>query len=153
MLGYARDEDTNKVIKKHSDGRKWLHTGDLGYITKEGFVFVFGREGIKVYNDKVVYPLVIENKVSDLDGVKTAIIVSGDSNIHEGYQTPYLFIVPMDNVDCEKMLLEIENELKKVLLEEEMPEETYIIDSKPVTHFKVDRKVLRKEYNITTNNS
>ena len=43
--------------------------------------------------------------------------------------------------------------LKEVLLEEEMPEDTYIIDSKPITHFKVDRKVLRREYNITTNNS
>ena len=151
MLGYASVEDTEKTIKMHSDGRKWLHTGDLGYITKEGFVFVFGREGIKVYSDKVVYPLIIENKVSDIDGVKNAIIVSGDSYEHQGYQTPYLFIVPMDGVDCEKLLYSIEEQLKNILLEEEIPEDTYIIDSKPVTHFKVDRKVLRREYNITTN--
>lgn len=153
MLGYASEQDTAKTIKIHSDGRKWLHTGDLGYITKEGFVFVFGREGIKVYSDKVVYPLIIENKVSNLDGVKNAIIVSGDSYEHEGYQAPYLFIVPLEGVDHDKLLSEIESMLKEVLLEEEMPEDTYIIDSKPITHFKVDRKVLRKEYNITTNNS
>lgn len=152
MLGYADKEDTNKIIWEHSDGRKWLHTGDLGYITKEGFVFVFGREGIKVYSDKIVYPLIIENKVSDIEGVKNAIIVSGDSNIHQGYQTPYLFIVPMNGVDPYELLQKIENELNKILLEEEIPEDIYIIDSKPVTHFKVDRKVLRKEYNITTNN-
>ena len=153
MLGYASEEDTNKTIRVHSDGKKWLHTGDLGYITKEGFVFVFGREGIKVYSDKVVYPLIIENKVSDLEGVKNAVIVSGDSRIHDGYQTPYLFIVPSSDVDFNKLLSEIELMLKEVLLEEEMPEDTYIIDSKPITHFKVDRKVLRREYNITTNNS
>lgn len=153
MLGYADKEDTDRTIKVHSDGRKWLHTGDLGYITKEGFVFVFGREGIKVYSDKIVYPLIIENKVSDIDGVKNAIIVSGDSNLHHGYQTPYLFIVSMEGVDAYELLQKVESELKNVLLEEEMPEDTFVIDSKPVTHFKVDRKVLRREYNITTNNN
>lgn len=152
MVGYSTEEDTNKTVKIHSDGRKWLHTGDLGYITKEGFVFVFGREGIKVYSDKVVYPLIIENKVSDIDGVKSAVIVSGDSNLHFGYQTPYLFVVPMGDVEPAELLLLVEEKLKEVLLEEEMPEDTYIIDSKPIIHFKVDRKVLRKEYNITTNN-
>ena len=153
MLGYADKKDTDNTIKIHSDGKKWLHTGDLGYITKEGFVFVYGREGIKVYSDKIVYPLIIENKVSDLDGVKNAIIVSGDSYFHDGYQAPYLFIVPMDGVDCNKLLSEVELMLKNILLEEEMPEDIYIIDSKPIIHFKVDRKVLRKEYNITTKNS
>ena len=150
MLGYANVEDTEKTIKVHSDGRKWLHTGDLGYITKEGFVFVFGREGIRVYSDKLVYPLIIENKVSDIKGVKNAIIVSGVSYEYEGYQAPYLFVVPMNDIDGLELLSEIEDKLKEILLEEEIPEDVYIIDSKPITHFKVDRKVLRKEYNITT---
>lgn len=152
MLGYAKKEDTDKVIKKHSDGRTWLHTGDYGYINREGFVFVLGREVIKVYNDKFVYPLMLENKIADIDGVKNAIIVSGGSNIHEGYQTPYLFIVPTEGTDYKELLTRIEEQLKDILNQEEMPEKTYIIDTKPVSHFKVDRKILRKKYNITTNN-
>lgn len=151
MLGYKTEEETNKTIKIHKDGKKWLHTGDLGYVTREGFVFVFGREGIKVHLNKNVYPLVIENKVTDLDGVKTAIIVSGDSKKNKGHRAPYLFIVPEENVDKEILACNIEDQLKNVLLEEEIPEETYIIDEKPISHFKVDRKVLRREYKITTN--
>jgi acyl-CoA synthetase (AMP-forming)/AMP-acid ligase II len=152
MLGYANPEDTEKTIMLHSDGKRWLHTGDLGYITKEGNVFVFGREGIRVYMDKVVYPLVIENKVSSIEGVKTAIIVSGDSRVYEGYQAPYLFIVPMEGVNQQELLDSVNETLKTVLLEEEMPDEVHVIDSKPIVHFKVDRKLLRKKYNITTNN-
>ncbi len=40
MLGYyENDDETNKVLK---DG--WFYTGDLGYIDKDGFIFITGRQ-------------------------------------------------------------------------------------------------------------
>lgn len=41
MDGYVGKE--NEMIQIHSDGREWLHSGDLGYISEEGFVFITGR--------------------------------------------------------------------------------------------------------------
>ena len=44
MLGYYDNpEATDAIVKVHADGRRWLHTGDLGYIDAEGVVFVTGR--------------------------------------------------------------------------------------------------------------
>ncbi|MGN0431110.1 MAG: class I adenylate-forming enzyme family protein [Lachnospiraceae bacterium] len=44
MLGYFEKPDaTDDVIKIHADGKRWLHTGDLGYINEEGLVFISGR--------------------------------------------------------------------------------------------------------------
>ena len=44
MLGYYNNpEATDAIIKIHADGRRWLHTGDLGYIDADGVVFVTGR--------------------------------------------------------------------------------------------------------------
>lgn len=64
MLGYYEmPEETDKVLK---DG--WFHTGDLGYIDKDGFIFITGRKKnvIVLKNGKNVYPEEIEQIVANL---------------------------------------------------------------------------------------
>ncbi len=47
MKGYWRDpESTREVIREG-----WLHTGDLGYIDREGFLYVFGRKKTLLIGD------------------------------------------------------------------------------------------------------
>ena len=44
MLGYYnKPEATDEVVKVHADGQRWFHTGDIGYITEDGVIFVTGR--------------------------------------------------------------------------------------------------------------
>ena len=64
MMGYYEmEEETNKVLK---DG--WFHTGDLGYIDKDGFIFVTGRKKnvIVLKNGKNIYPEEIETMIAKL---------------------------------------------------------------------------------------
>lgn len=67
--------------KKHSislgeDGKKWLHTGDMGYIDEDGIVFytqrldrMFESSGVNVYPDS------IERELEKVDEIESSIVV------------------------------------------------------------------------------
>ncbi len=147
MIGYSDKKLTDEVLKIHPDGNLWLHTGDTGFMTPEGLLFVLGRKGLNIYPDKMVFPLGIENKILALDGIKDAIIVSGTDKEHDGYEVPYLFVVLENKQDEATLMIELKNHIKTMPIEEQ-PKDVYVIAKKPMSRFKTDRKFLQKEYNL-----
>lgn len=148
MIGYTDTEETKKVLRIHSDGKLWLHTGDIGFITEKGLLFVLGREAIRIFPDKKVFALSIENKISIIDGVKEVIVVSGIDKEHEGFQKPYLFLVGEKDVSQKELLSRVKKFILKEFLEEEWPEKIFVIDKRPIHNFKTDRKLLQIEYGL-----
>ena len=72
MLGYYEmEEETNKVLK---DG--WFYTGDLGYLDKDGYLFITGRKKsvIVLKNGKNVYPEEIEQVITKLPYVSEVMV-------------------------------------------------------------------------------
>ena len=63
MLGYMNHPDeTAKTLRIHPDGKTWLHTGDLGMMDADGFIYF--RQRIKrmiVTSGYNVYPSQLEN--------------------------------------------------------------------------------------------
>ena len=63
MLEYINQpEETANTLKKHADGHVWLHTGDLGIMDQDGFIFFRQRmKRMIITSGYNVYPSQLEN--------------------------------------------------------------------------------------------
>lgn len=73
MEGYYKDKkDTARAI----DRDEWLHTGDIGTVSKEGVVFLRGRMETRIVlpEGETVYPEEIESVLNVMDGVMESLV-------------------------------------------------------------------------------
>ena len=77
MLGYVDNpEETAMTLREHADGRIWLHTGDLGTMDADGFVYF--RQRIKrmiVTSGYNVYPSQLENIIDGHEKVLYSCVI------------------------------------------------------------------------------
>ncbi len=154
MKGYLDDvEKTKEAIR---DG--WLHTGDLGYLDKEGYLFITGRMKNLIVTGagKKVQPEELEDLLLKSPYIREACVVGkiATEGLRKGYEEVYAVIVP----DLELMKLEngnlTEDKIKKMISTAIMQINKGIADYKKIKGFEIQdselpktstRKVKRKE--------
>lgn len=78
MKGYYKNSNaTNEALRNG-----WVHTGDLGYIDNDGYLYISGRiKSVIISGGLNIYPEEIEQIIYQLDGVKDAIVYGVEDNI------------------------------------------------------------------------
>ena len=96
MLGYFKNEEATKsMLKTHKDGNVWVHSGDIGYMTENGSIFVVGRMKNMIirYDGFKVFPSLIENVILEHPAVDSCKVVGMSDVEHSQGKLPCAFII------------------------------------------------------------
>ena len=103
MDGYFRNEEATSEKIWEENGVRWLHTGDLGLITEDGFFTVTGRLKRVFWrlgpDNQVlrIYPMSVEQVLDKYPGVEHSAVI-GLQNSIDGYR-PIAYIIPIAGAD------------------------------------------------------
>ena len=149
MLGYMDNlQETLQTLRSHGDGRIWLHTGDLGSMDEDGFVYF--RQRIKrmiITSGYNVYPSQLENIIDGHEKVLLSCVI--------GVKDPYrvqrvrAYVVPMPGIaPTEALKQELLDYCSTRIAKYAMPREIVFRTELPKTLVgKVAYRVLEEEVN------
>jgi len=143
-------EETENVIKIHKDGKRWIHTKDIGYIDEDGNIFhleriknIFMRTGFNVHPNKIA------EFINTIPCVQNSYVMGFDHPTEQC--VPVVFIVLNKNLNISETeaLEEIKNTCYKNLEETSVPYEYRFVTELPINvGGKIDGLKLKRESNI-----
>ena len=146
MQGYFNHpKETAEVLKQHRDGKLWMHSGNLGHMDADGFIFIDGRikrmlidhMGFKTFAPQV------EQVLSQCDCVdKCCVVGAPDPNYSVGQISVAYAVVKTDRKSAIEAM---QQACKAALPEHSIPARYIILDTLPYTSAgKVDFRVLER---------
>lgn len=149
MMGYMDNPaETAQTLRRHYDGRIWLHTGDLGHMDQDGFIYFRQRmKRMIITSGYNVYPSQLENIIDGHEKVLLSCVI--------GVKDPYrvqrvkAFVVPMPGIEpTEALKQELLDYCSTRIAKYAMPREMEFRKELPKTLVgKVAYRVLEEEAN------
>lgn len=137
MLGYYNNAvETEKVLRKDSNGVSWIYSGDMGYLDEDGVLFVLGRykEMIIRPDGFKVYPSSIEEVILKSEYVSECKVVGVRDYTESQGELPKAFIILKDNViESDQVKNSIVRLCESELAEYSLPIAYVILRKFPVT--------------------
>ncbi len=143
MLGYHRaPEDTAVAL---ADG--WLHSGDIGYINEDGYVFIVDRKkDVIIRGGQNIYPADIEEVIYQVPGVAEVGVVGVEDAILGEVPIAFVALQPDANVTIAIILERCASELARY----KIPVQVHFLNELPKGP---TGKILRRELRNCVPNS
>ena len=150
MKGYFnKPEETAYVMRKHDDGQVWIHSGDLGYMDEDGFLYIKGRikRMITRFDGHKVFPINLESMITDLPDVRNCAVVGVNDMEHSQGQYPLALVELMDGAETSAVCKRIYNYCHENAEERGRPVAVVAVKKLPLTPMgKVDNRALESSF-------
>jgi long-chain acyl-CoA synthetase len=137
MLGYwqAPEETAEAIV----DG--WLHTGDLGYLDEDGYLYVVDRKkDLIIRGGFNVFPRDVEEALLEHPAVAAAGVVGRSDEAHGEEVVAFVELKPGQEVSADELVAWSKERIGGY----KYPREVHVVGSLPLTPVgKLDRKALR----------
>jgi long-chain acyl-CoA synthetase len=147
MLGYlGHPEETASVLKQHPDGKVWLHTGDIGFMDKDGFFYFKLRLKRMIKSSGMnVYPSHVEDVLYQHPDIDKACII-GVPDESQVQRVKGFVVLKDPSKACPEMEEELIEHCRKHLIKWSCPREIEFRPNLPITLIgKVAYKELEQE--------
>ncbi len=139
-------KETSQTLRLHDDGKVYLHTGDLGYMDEDGFVYFVQRlKRMIISSGYNVYPSQIENVIDSHEAVMFSTVIG----VKDDYKMQRIkaFVVLKPGVEpTEEVKASVRVHCEKNISKYALPSEYEYRDSLPKTLVgKVAYRELEKE--------
>lgn len=155
MKGYFNDEDATRcALREHSDGKTWLHTGDVFSMDRDGYIYFKQRSSrMLICGGYNIYSTQVEDAICTCPAVAQCCVVGIRDRIY-GQKIGAYVVLNNPDADQHATRENIMKACRKLLAEYSMPHEIFFRDCLPVTNLgKVDYLVLESEINRKRGNN
>ena len=134
MLGYINHpEENEQTLRKHKDGRVWLHTGDIGLMDEEGFIYFKQRiKRMIVSSGYNVYPSQIENILERHPAVQRSCVI-GVPDPYKMQKVKAFVVLEKGYADSAELQEELMAHCRSNIAKYAMPYMIEVIDALPTT--------------------
>ena len=137
MRGYWRAPEADAEALRGG----WLHTGDLGYLDEDGYLFIVDRKkDLIIRGGFNVYPRDVEDALQEHPAIEAAGVVGRPDEIHGEEVVAFVSLRPDATTTAEELIEWGRGRIGGY----KYPREVLILDAMPLTNVgKLDRKALR----------
>lgn len=138
MISYFNNQkETDELIATDNEGKCWIRTGDLGYITEDGLLYHKGRIRriyLTTFNGQPakIFPMIVEDAITHTVGVRECSVV-GRKRQNSDYYEAVAFVVISEEADENILVKAMRENCAKKVPSYMLPVEYRIIDFIPRT--------------------
>ena len=149
MLGYLNNPaESEKVMIQHPDGTVWVHSGDLGSMDEDGFIYIKGRikRMIIKFDGHKVFPAYIEGVIGSHPDVMSCAVVGVKDREHAQGQAVHA-VVQLKNRTEAEVRPELDAIMVKEIEERGIPSSVDFVTEMPHTGMgKIDYRKLAADF-------